>query len=362
MKNILLIIILLLLSANFAAAQETDKTKDFNRAADLAVEINSKYPLKFSPATDTFAAADKENLDKIAKSFKKFPNGTVIEIGAHVFAAADSRANLDLSARRAAAVKTALVKLGVNPKALTTYAYGDKKPLYALDDPQERQKNNRIGFLITLQSQKEDFEVVPNDSGSDSFDGLIGEYSEEIKDGLKNNPDSFKTAAPNPAQILIASAPPDRITFDKGWGKAVVGAKSKEVIDWLGKPEKEYFDEYLDKKTLFYPQQGLIIDIGTFYDTVADLTFIGDSTVNPVPKNRMDLQIRFSSLTAPPDKISWRASRESVVAAYGKPDAEQKGSEYPAAGGFIEVNLLRYGSTWLYFKDDKLYKIVISGK
>lgn len=361
MKNISLIIILLI-SVSFAAAQKRDKVQDFNRAADLAVEINSKYPLKFSPATDVFTVGDKENLYKIAKAFNRFPNGTVIEIGAHVFAGSDSQSNLDLSARRAAAVKTALVNLGINPKALRTYAYGDKKPLYAMDDPRERQKNDRIGFLITLQSQTEDFKVVLNSSGSDSFDGLIGEYSEEIKDGLKNDPDLLRNADPNPAQTRIASPPSEKIIFDKGWGKAVVGARSKEVVDGLGKPEKEYFDEYLDKKTLYYPQQGLMIDIGTFYDTVADITFIGDATVNPVPKTRMDLQFRFSSFTVPPNKISWRASKGSVVAAYGKPDAEQKGSEYPAAGGFIEVDLLRYGSTWLYFKGNKLYKIVISGK
>lgn len=159
MKTILLLIILFL-TANFTTAQRRDESKDFNRAADLAVEINKNYPIKFSPATEIISSAGKENLSRIFEEFKKFPNGTVIEIGAHVAEAADSRANLELSAKRAAAVKTALVNLGVNPKALTTEGYGDKRPLFALDNAQERQKNNRIEFLITLRSFKENFAVV----------------------------------------------------------------------------------------------------------------------------------------------------------------------------------------------------------
>jgi hypothetical protein len=271
MKNILLIIILLL-SANFAAAQESKKVQDFNRAADLAVEINSNYPLKFSPATEIFTAADKETLGKIAKAFKNFPNGTVIEIGAHVFAAAYSQSNLDLSAKRAAAVRTALINLGINPKALTTRAYGDKRPLYAVDNPQERQKNNRITFLVALRSQKENFAVVLK--SSDSFDGKFSPH-----------PDSFKNAAPNPAQSAAASALSDKITFDKGWGNAVIGAKSQQAVEWLGKPEQEYLDQYLDIMTLYYPQKGLIVETNILNDKITKLTFIGDATVNPVPKN-----------------------------------------------------------------------------
>lgn len=500
----------LFLTANFAFAQMT-KQEMFDEAAQRAVEINSAYSLKFSPATDILTAADKENLGKIVEAFKKFPRGTMIEIGAHVFAAPDSQSNLDLSNKRAAAVRKALVDSGVNPQALTAKGYGEKRPVYATENLAERQKNNRIEFLVSPNSFKEKFAVVLDKTGdsadkkarkesaevTEEFESLIEEYGQEIKAGLKNNPDplsdvkktpetailliaemnkltfvfekgkpelaaasqnslqkladlfrslpkgaivlienhvseinenkgtgvfaseklteseakmlsiqrnialadfllkagaadglfklsgqgfkkpvasnetaegraknarvefslhpdSFKTVAAN----RIAPVPADRITFNKGWGKIIVGANVKEVFAALGKPEKEASAFDISDTTYYYPQKGLSI-VADFSNKITSLTFYGDASVNPMPKDSNDARVRYSSFALQPDKISWRASRESVIAAYGKPDAEQKGSEYPASGGFMEVTLLRYGSTWLYFKDNKLYKIVI---
>lgn len=141
-----------------------------------------------------------------------------------------------------------------------------------------------------------------------------------------------------------------------------MGASQNEIVAFLGKPEKEFSDPYLDQTTLYYPQKDLEIQTNLSGKTT-EIIFVGDASVNPTPKNDLTkIKVTFSSFAANPDKTNWRASRESVINAYGKPDAEQKSSDYPSTGGFFEVDLLRYGSTWLYFKDNKLYKIIMSGK
>lgn len=163
--------------------------QSIDRAVELAIKINSAYSIKFSPATETFSAADKDVLRKIAEQFKKFPRGTVVQIGAHVFETADSQTNLSLSLARALTVKATLIDLGVNPKALRAKGYGDQMPIYDIKDPQQRQKNTRLEFSINQQSFNEDFEVVGSASGlskeglsnREILKELLGLSSEEIE-------------------------------------------------------------------------------------------------------------------------------------------------------------------------------------
>lgn len=380
MKNILLTIILLLSTANFAAAQERDKTKDFNRAADIAVKINSNYPLKFSPATDILTTADKENLGKIAGSFKDFPNGTVIEIGAHVFVAADSRTNLNLSNRRAAAVKTALINLGVNPKALTTRAYGDKRPLYATENPAERQKNNRIEFLVSPNSFKENFEVAASSSGFTDKDmddiieetinppGTTPEQRQKNIESANKVIDAFLESiqsSPNTSAAAPLLLNDDFIHLNKGWRRMVLGASEQEVKNALGEPYSIDYELLDDPKDVWiYDKQGLIVWFKKQKESKAvKISFFAGAkpdqaeNIESYRVSGEEYKVKLKKVPFVPAKVAWWSSVEQVIAAYGKPDSQNKSELFGSS-----VTLLTYGETNFYFRRGELYQIALISK
>jgi OOP family OmpA-OmpF porin len=71
-----------------------------------------------------------------------------IEIGGHTDNTGDPGYNLDLSRRRATAVRQYLMSRGVGEKRLTAVGYGQEKPVADNDTPQGRLKNRRIEFKI----------------------------------------------------------------------------------------------------------------------------------------------------------------------------------------------------------------------
>jgi OOP family OmpA-OmpF porin len=73
---------------------------------------------------------------------------TRIEIGGHTDNTGDPSYNLDLSRRRATAVRKYLISQGVAEKRLTAVGYGQEKPIADNSTPEGRLKNRRIEFKI----------------------------------------------------------------------------------------------------------------------------------------------------------------------------------------------------------------------
>lgn len=73
--------------------------------------------------------------------------GVKMRIEGHTDSTGDPAKNLDLSKRRAASVKTALVGMGVAADRLATEGFGDTKPATKNDTPQGRAENRRVEFV-----------------------------------------------------------------------------------------------------------------------------------------------------------------------------------------------------------------------
>lgn len=92
------------------------------------------------------------SLEKVAAVLKSYPNATTL-IEGHTDSKGNDQYNQQLSERRAASVKQALVARGTtNP--ITTRGWGEKKPVApntkpdGSDSPEGRQKNRRVEITV----------------------------------------------------------------------------------------------------------------------------------------------------------------------------------------------------------------------
>lgn len=341
MKKVILIVTVLFLTAKMLTAQVPVEVAKHNRAKGLAMTLID-YPVNFTSGTVEMDAASKANLRKIAEEFKKFPNGTIIEIGANTTDLGGEQTNLEITAKRANAVKDELIALGVNPKALTAKGYGTQRPAYKPDNSETGRKvNTYLLFTVSPQSFKEDFEVF---SGS-------GTSTEKPK---RSSPNS---GAASPA--LLAD---DYIRLNKGWKKVVLGASEQEIKNALGKPSFTYLDILDDPKNIWrYDEPGLIVWFKKEKESkaVKILFFAGakpDQTDNTESflVSGSESKIKLKKVPFAPEKVAWWASVEQVIAAYGKPDSQNK---FDLLGS--SVTLLKYGETNFYFRGGELYQIAL---
>ena len=85
----------------------------------------------------------KKNLDSVAAVLSKH-TGNRLEVGGHASAEGDTLYNLDLSTRRALAVRRYLVEKGVTPASLSSTGYGELRPLVNNATEQGRSLNRRV--------------------------------------------------------------------------------------------------------------------------------------------------------------------------------------------------------------------------
>ena len=86
-------------------------------------------------------------LDRIASGLVQYPQ-TVIRIEGHTDSVGSEAYNMDLSRRRAEAVKNLLVQRGVADSRLEVVAFGESLPVATNDTEAGRQKNRRVELKI----------------------------------------------------------------------------------------------------------------------------------------------------------------------------------------------------------------------
>jgi OmpA-OmpF porin, OOP family len=86
-------------------------------------------------------------LDEITAILRETPDAK-IEIGGHTDSKGDQEKNLQLSLRRADAVKKYMVGKGIVADRLTAQGYGDSQPLTDDESPEGLRQNRRIGFRV----------------------------------------------------------------------------------------------------------------------------------------------------------------------------------------------------------------------
>jgi outer membrane protein OmpA-like peptidoglycan-associated protein len=93
------------------------------------------------------------NVDKLADFLRKHPNRSVL-IEGHTDSVGSDEYNLDLSGKRADAVKNALVAKGVGEERITPKGYGKKYPVASNNTSDGRQLNRRVEVVVLNEGVK----------------------------------------------------------------------------------------------------------------------------------------------------------------------------------------------------------------
>ena len=133
------------------------------------------------------------NKDKIQKKSTKTLDAAVavlkqfddirIEISGHTDDVGTDEANLDLSRRRAEAVKKYMVDQGIDASRIETVGYGRSKPVEAGKSAKVRAKNRRIEFRVVVVDKTGTATVMPNPANDASAVDAAAEQGATTPDG-----------------------------------------------------------------------------------------------------------------------------------------------------------------------------------
>ncbi len=101
----------------------------------------------FASGKATLLPGARRTLDKLVTFLKENPERKVL-IEGHTDNVGSSAYNLDLSLRRAEAVKEALVAQGIDPERIVAQGYGEIYPVASNADAAGRQRNRRVEIVI----------------------------------------------------------------------------------------------------------------------------------------------------------------------------------------------------------------------
>ena len=156
--------------AEAKAKEAEDQAKEAERArAELALLMTELSDLQgrltdrgiVLTIGDVLFATDKSDLnvsaqnsmDKIAAFLQDKPNRNLLVEG-HTDSVGSDDYNQKLSEQRAASVKSALVKRGIDGGRIVTIGYGEKYPLTGNDNAIGRQQNRRVEAIILNEGVK----------------------------------------------------------------------------------------------------------------------------------------------------------------------------------------------------------------
>jgi outer membrane protein OmpA-like peptidoglycan-associated protein len=108
--------------------------------------------ITFDTDKDTIKSGSKPRIDKAVEVMKKYPELRVV-IHGHTDSQGPYRHNVDLSKRRAKAVKRYMVDQGIDESRIETDGFGPDQPIDTNETPVGRAKNRRIEFQITQDAE-----------------------------------------------------------------------------------------------------------------------------------------------------------------------------------------------------------------
>lgn len=104
--------------------------------------------INFETNSDKILASSNSALDTLVKLLNDYPEAQVA-IEGHTDNSGDPTANVELSQKRADAVRAYLISKGVDPARLTATGYGDTKPIADNKTKAGKAKNRRVDFKLT---------------------------------------------------------------------------------------------------------------------------------------------------------------------------------------------------------------------
>ena len=130
-----------------------------NQPGKFSFDVLIKYePSKLITLDNVYFDTDKatikpasyKQLNEIADLLKE-KKSMEIEIAGHTDNVGSDEHNMDLSQRRADAIRNYLIKQGANPAHITAVGYGSSQPIASNAAPEGRAKNRRIEVRITKE-------------------------------------------------------------------------------------------------------------------------------------------------------------------------------------------------------------------
>lgn len=103
--------------------------------------------LNFASGSNAIDSTSMNEVKNISEILKAFPNVN-IKVGGYTDNTGDDAANLKLSSERAAAVKAALVGMGIADARLESEGYGEQHPVATNDTEEGRAANRRIAVSV----------------------------------------------------------------------------------------------------------------------------------------------------------------------------------------------------------------------
>lgn len=88
------------------------------------------------------------SLEKLAGFLKQYPQRNV-QVEGHTDSTGSADYNLELSERRANAVRTSLLDMGINSDRISTRGYGQESPVASNDTAMGRQLNRRVEIILS---------------------------------------------------------------------------------------------------------------------------------------------------------------------------------------------------------------------
>lgn len=117
-----------------------------NIADDMLDDINkAARSILFDVNSDNIKTSSYTALDKLVKILENDP-AIKLDVEGHTDNTGSVRLNQVLSGRRALAIKTYLVKKGIDPERITASGFGSERPIADNNTEQGRSKNRRVEF------------------------------------------------------------------------------------------------------------------------------------------------------------------------------------------------------------------------
>ncbi len=139
-----------------AAAEAEAAAAAEAKAAEVEAAVQCNLQLKvalagstvsFKPDSDQLNPKSIQLLDQISKTVELCTNN-VLAVGGHTDSLGTSNFNLQLSQRRANAVKSRLVLNGVDASAIEAVGFGESSPIASNETEKGRAENRRIEFIF----------------------------------------------------------------------------------------------------------------------------------------------------------------------------------------------------------------------
>lgn len=131
---------------NVPVAKEDSTPMSFDASGSDSGKIGGLVTVHFEYDKSTLSAQAKKDLAGNGEWIKSNPK-TTIQIEGHCDNRGTIEYNLALGERRAQAVKTYLVGMGIPADRLSVISYGEEKPVVQGDSEEAWAKNRRANFL-----------------------------------------------------------------------------------------------------------------------------------------------------------------------------------------------------------------------